>query len=85
MFTAAKYCSCIENYVDPVLKKSRACNQYGLCFHSYITEHHYEDIQKAMSSCCDHKCVSRVYKNMGDELGVSIFIRKEPPGTDDDS
>ena len=85
MFTAAMYCGCIEHCIDPALKKSRACNKYGHCFHSHITEHHYEDIQKAMSSCCNQNCVSSVYTDMGDELGVSIFKGKESPGTDGDS
>ena len=85
MFIAAKHCGCIEDCVNPFLKKARACNKYGLCFHSHITEHHYEDIQKAMLFCCNQNCVSSVYKNMGDELGVSIFKGKESPGTDGDS
>ena len=85
MFIAAEKCNCMRNCVEPVLKSTQACNLYGVCLHSYKTKHHHEDIQNAMVLCCDQKCLSRVYKNMGDELGVSIFKRKEPPGTDDDS
>ena len=82
MFTAAENCNCMSNCVALILKKDQACNKFAICLHSYKTEHHYDDIKSAVASCCDHKCVSRVYKNMGDELGVSIFKLKKQPGTD---
>ncbi|MBV53876.1 MAG: hypothetical protein CL816_07480 [Coxiellaceae bacterium] len=85
MFTAAEKCKCMSNCVEPVLKRTQACNQYQVCLHSYKTEHHRKDIQNAMVLCCNTRCVTRVYKKMGDELGVSIFKGKESPGTDDDS